>query len=59
MNLNRAEEIINSEKIIDVFYNNHSVWIDNLNFTSQTAEVTINNGEHIEISLTELKEAEN
>ncbi|MGD9677983.1 MAG: H-type small acid-soluble spore protein [Vulcanibacillus sp.] len=59
MNLNRAEEIINSEKTIDVFYNNHSVWIDNLNFTNQTAEVTVNNGEHLEIPLTELKEAEN
>lgn len=56
MNLNRAEEIINSEKTIDVFYNNHSVWIDNLNFTNQTAEITVIGGQHLEVPLNELRE---
>lgn len=56
MDLNRAEEIINSEKTIDVFYNNQSVWIDNLNFSNLTAEVTIMGGQHLEVPLKELKE---
>lgn len=56
LELHRAEEIINSEKTIEVFYNNRSVWIDNLNFTSQTAEITIMGGQHLEVPLQELKE---
>ncbi len=57
MDFHRAEEIINSGKTIDVFYNNKSIWIDNLNLNNKTAEITILGGqEHIEVPIVNLEE---
>lgn len=52
----RAEEIIQSEDTIEVFYQNQSVWIQNLDPRSETAQVLNAEEEMIEVDVRDLKE---
>lgn len=52
----RAEEIIQSEDTIEVFYQNQSVWIQNLNPRNETAQVLNSEEEMIEVHVRELEE---
>lgn len=55
MNKNRAEEIINSNEVIEVLYNGSSVWLEEIK--GDIAEVTdISNKKKIEVNVNELKE---
>ena len=57
MNYHRAEEIINSEDTIEVFYNNQPVWINNLDPNKKLAHVIMDE-KTIEIPVAELVEGE-
>lgn len=39
MNINRAQQIVDSTKDIEVQYNGTSIWIQNINQTEETARV--------------------
>lgn len=57
MNLKRAEEIFNSFGVINVIYNNDSVWIEDIQESSETAHVkNLNTGELKEVPIGCLKE---
>jgi len=57
MQANRVHEIINSPNRIEVFYKNNSVWIENVDTSSSTANVKIiNTNEILKVPVTELNE---
>ncbi len=56
MDYYRAEEIINSEATIEVFYNKHSVWIHNLDPRKEMAQVSNTLEEMFDVPVTDLKE---
>ncbi|AOT71285.1 H-type small acid-soluble spore protein [Geosporobacter ferrireducens] len=45
MQYDRAQQILNSEKTIPVFYEGKSIWIEKLNAQDQTAIVTSDSGQ--------------
>lgn len=59
MQTNRANEIINSPKKIEVLYKNNSVWIENVDTTNSTANVKIlDTNEILKVPVNDLKETD-
>lgn len=57
MNTERAAEILQSAKVIDVTYQNNSVWIEDVNKDRNTAMVkNLNTDDIREVPVTELQE---
>lgn len=57
MDLNRAKEIINSTVEVEVFYNNDSVWIKNLNEASGMASVeNLTNKKDMDVPVSDLRD---
>jgi len=57
MQTNRASEIINSPNKIEVLYKNNSVWIENVDTSSSTANVKIiDTKEILKVPVTDLNE---
>lgn len=57
MNTERAAEILQSAKIIDVTYQNNAVWIEDVNKDRNTAMVkNLNTDDIHEVPVTELHE---
>lgn len=57
MNINRAEEIINSKGVIKVTYNNSPIWIENVRRDDSTAQVKLlENNQSISVPVEYLSE---
>lgn len=56
MDFNRAEEIFHSDSTYEVLYNNHPVWIQELNKEKHLAKISETNKENIEVPVNQLKE---
>jgi len=57
MQAKRASEILNSQNKIEVLYRNNSVWIENVDTTSSTANVKIlNTNEILKVPVDDLSE---
>lgn len=57
MIINRAKEIIESPKHIEVLHNGNQVWIENVNTSNGTAHVRVlENNENIVVPVNELNE---
>ncbi|HYF75238.1 MAG TPA: H-type small acid-soluble spore protein [Candidatus Nitrosocosmicus sp.] len=57
MDINRAEEIINSKGVIEVTYNNSPVWIENVIREDATAQVRLlTNNQSLNIPVESLNE---
>ncbi|MTI46453.1 H-type small acid-soluble spore protein [Sporosalibacterium faouarense] len=57
MDISRAKNIINSNVEIEVFYNDDSVWIKNLDESSGIAHVeSLRNNTDMEVPISDLRE---
>lgn len=58
MDYQRAEQILRSPDVIQVFYNDKSVWLEELNQNKNTALVSTGaiNGQRMTVAIEELKE---
>lgn len=57
MDKNRAKEILNSTKSIEVQYENKPVWIEEVDDTRNVAKVRrLDNGMHLTVSVNDLHE---
>lgn len=57
MDYERAKEILNTENTIEVFYNDQSIWINNLDPQTNTAQVTTGTDEeNVEVPIDALVE---
>ncbi len=58
MDYDRIKDILNAEEMVEVFYQNEPIWINNLDPQKLTAQVTNTNEETIEVPIQELVEGE-
>lgn len=57
MNYDRAEQIVKSAGVIEVFYRNDSVWIEGLDKSNKKATVIVlNTVKKLDVSLEDLEE---
>lgn len=57
MDIRRADEIINSKGVIDVWYQNDPVWLESIESEKHTVHVkNLNTHETMNIPLSELRE---